>query len=554
MENLGLMQHVDAVSSCSGGSWAASIYMFADLPLDTLLGDAADPNLLTEEALSKVPAALGNVLTHSTSTIAAKLFASGMEYPDFWMKFVAQFILSPFNLDDATSYMAADDDHIARIKGANPQLSGARFMAPAPGRPKTFVMLGALLAPTGYIASSKSVVSLQMSPDYAGSPFYPDSHSVNYQPLPGQSWPELENLMVGGGLVESFAFGGKQPVQQNGGSEVTMAASQEPFSLAKAVGISSNGPASTFTQSSSQQRLSALNALGEYWPITTKERPGPQDSMTYQFGDGGNLDNSALLQMLQRGAERVIVVTSTDLPLPKQDFCSMLGVNEMVDFVKNTKGHPGELEWTYRASFGFYTEDDTIGQFLTQNQVFKREELAPTLCEMQKRKAEGAPVVVSRDLRVQQNSWWGIEEYDVSVIFVYNEKSANFESQLPAETQAELAKGKHGKFANYPFYTLFFQNKLDALSLSNAQVNLLGAQSEYAVTQNEDLFRKLLGIDGTDLTENQFLTSGIQGQLSVAACAWLIVGVMLSVCTGILVASKASRRSTVGLPKEPLLG
>merc|ERR1719401_1574728 len=171
-----------------------------------------------------------------------------------------------------------------------------------------------------------------------------------------------------------------------GGTGIQMAAPQEPFSLAKAVGISSNGPASTFTQSSTQQRLTALNALTEYWPVTSKEFPVPQKSMTYMLGDGGDLDNSAVLQMLQRGAEKLIVVTSADLPIPDADFCNMAqdnagGVNSMNDFVEKSKGKPGELEWTYRASFGFYKEDEVVGQFLTNNHVFRQEDLAPLLCE-----------------------------------------------------------------------------------------------------------------------------------------------------------------------------
>lgn len=549
MENLDFMQHVDAVSSCSGGSWAASIYMFADLPLDILLGEATDPSLLTLEALKETPAALGNVITQPSRTIAAKLFVSGMEYVDFWMNFVATLILKPFNLDDTSSYMAADDENIERIKAENPQLARARFQAPMPGRPKTFVMMGALLAPTGYLASGKSVVALEMSPDYVGSPFYPEDHMVNYEPLPGQSWPSLDGLLVGGGLVESFAFGGKEPVQQMAESQpVTIAASQEPFSLAKAVGVSSNGPASTFTQSSAQQRLTALNALADYWPIASGDQSsGSQHSMTYQLGDGGNLDNSALLQMLQRGAEKVIVVCSTDLPLPVEDFCGMSSVEEMSAFVERTKGKPGELEWTTRASFGFYAVDDVPGQFLTHNQVFKQEDLAPMLCEMQQRGKEGAPLVARRNLRVQQNDWWGIEEYDTTVIFMYNGKVANFEAELPADTQANLNGGSD--FKNYPFYSLFFQTELDPLALSNSQVNLLAAQSEYCIVKNAQLIQELLAIDNTDLASNK-----VEIGSNSAFMLLLSVMAMGSLLGAAVVALRAGRRSSVRVPSEPLLG
>lgn len=45
------------------------------------------------------------------------------------------------------------------------------------------VMSGALLGPTGYEATKDNVVSLQMSPDFVGSPFYPNDGLLGLRPV-----------------------------------------------------------------------------------------------------------------------------------------------------------------------------------------------------------------------------------------------------------------------------------------------------------------------------------------------------------------------------------
>merc|ERR1712100_872702 len=87
------------------------------------------------------------------------------------------------------------------------------FHLPSEGRPKVFVMVGAILAPQGYRKDMDTVVSLQISPDYTGSPFHPDQASrpqgLLYRSL--RSWEDNVELRVGGGLQESFAYGGSAP-------------------------------------------------------------------------------------------------------------------------------------------------------------------------------------------------------------------------------------------------------------------------------------------------------------------------------------------------------
>lgn len=495
LEHMGLMSHVDALSSVSGGTWAASIYMFADMDAKELLGKETTPSELNMKALLQPPSPLVAAVTNKHTPIALQLLADGIEYPQLWVKSVAKAILSPFGLDDADSYMAADAASVERIKASNPELREARFLTPAKNRPKTFVMGGAILAPVGYTATKDNVVDLQMSPDYIGSPFYPNNDHVTYPSQSGRGNGEHLSI-VGGGLIESFAFGGQQPKEgQDGRPSVTMPAPREPFSLAKAVGVSSSGVSSALTQLPLfKGTLAQLSPRVNYWPVTSRHLPGPQHARTYNLGDGGNLDNSGLLAMLQRRAERIIYVINTDFALPLRtenpawyetttDFCSMNSIP--ADIGK-------KLEPQLQAEFGLWKVDD-LGEFLSKNVVFKTEALAPLLCELQKLKTAGKPAVVKKTMEILANSWWGIAGgRDAEVIFVYLDKSSDFEGQLPADTVDQLQKESWGEFASFPQYSAVFQNTGEGTALTGAQVNLLASLGEYYVRENAELFRSFL--------------------------------------------------------------
>ncbi|CAJ1394013.1 unnamed protein product [Effrenium voratum] len=483
LELLGLMRHVDAISSVSGGSWAASVYMFSTLPVSYLLGGASDFASLDLARLDATPAPLGAVAAVGTTSIAVKLVSEGVDGQELWTNTVSKAILEPFGLHDTDSYMAADQHAVEEIRRRNPQLRSARFLTPAPNRPKTFVMSGALLAPTGYTATKENVVSLQMSPDFIGSPFYPNDGPVPYVSQK-QRYNEPRKGVVGGGFVESFAFGGGAPEDFRGSeAELFLAAPREPFSLSKAVGVSSAGVSAAVTQIPlhGSVNVANLSPRSDYWAIPS-ERFGKASASTYNLGDGGNVDNSGVLAMLQRRAKRVVWVINSGVTLPEPDMCVF---SEVPDDV--VKGMENQL----RAAFGYWAEDD-IGEFLTQNQVFAREELQPLLCQLQTLQRQGRPTLAQRDLRVLPNRWWGIPGGDrVQVVFVYIDKCSGFERQLPQETFDAIQSGSDG-FKRFPHFRPVSENHGKGTALTHKQINLLAAMGEYFVRENEQLFRSFL--------------------------------------------------------------
>ena len=259
--NLQLFEKFNVVSSVSGGTWCSSIFMFAKtykgeaISTAALVGPATTPSELSMAVLQQAAPPLASGITQGDSDVviaAAGVEFVGREY-EVWPHVMSRWLLRDFDeLKLMGVHLALDDAQVTRIKENNKKLDNAQFITMRPDRPKMFVMNGTCLAPVGKLATSENAVSFQMSPDFVGSPFYPLNQQVVYQEASDfpccdcltNFWKDCKccdkKRTVGGGFVESFAFGGKAPKQQEGGEDIDVPEPGEldVFSLPYAVAIS----------------------------------------------------------------------------------------------------------------------------------------------------------------------------------------------------------------------------------------------------------------------------------------------------------------------------
>eukprot|EP00435_Cladocopium_sp_Y103_P036363 s442_g9.t1 len=376
---MGILEEVDGISSVSGGTWASSIYMFGKdfegkaIDTATMLGPRSDPQQLTMEVLRQEAPPLARGLTKGNSSDLVKKHAGTRRDNEVWARVVADMLLEPFGLASFDCAVAKSEEDVERIKEENPEIKTWSFKTPRTDRPKLFVMNGALLAPDDHSITEDNVVSFQMSPDYTGSPFYPKDEvlqfpaDVTYPPAPlcciYPCWRSALTLSVGGGFIESFAFGGKAPAAaaQRGGSQVSVPAPASIFSLPEMVGISSYAPASAF----SNRRITDtwLNIRKLYWPITSDSVPTAQEAHQYALGDGGAIDNSGLLPLLQRRARKVIWIATSYMPMTEYDY-------EKATF-GSFDPYEAQVVDQLSAAFGYGRNDKDEGYFYSNNQVFK---------------------------------------------------------------------------------------------------------------------------------------------------------------------------------------
>lgn len=424
--------------------------------------------------------------------IVTQLYSKGTQLGNLWVETYAEAVLAPFGLESLAKYMAGSAEQVADILKKNPQLSADDFVVQRKDRPKLLVMGGTAVAPLGYNGDQSNIVSLQMSPDFSGIPFYPNNGPVNYFPLQESSLPPLTNILVGGGLMESFAFGSDAPVNkadQHGGPDVSVPAPPEPLSLPKAIGISSAAFVSVLIKSVPFIDAESVAPQATLWPITSDSFPDPSASTghRYTLGDGDIIDNTGILNMLQRKVPNILAVISTDVQLSRKlDYCRLDTQLLGMDLTGLVTGQLTD-------KFGKPAREEGNIRYNGNNQVFKTSELPPLLCELQRNLMAGAPAIAYRSLEVQANNWWGIEGgWTVNIVFFLNEHYGDFEAQLPDEVKQQMQLGAGGPFYRFPFYLTVMQNAGKFTTYTHEQVNLLAASAEHMVLGKKDLFVKLL--------------------------------------------------------------
>lgn len=472
LENMGLMSKFDAISTVSGGTWIGAPYMFqTKYTLDELFGPKTDPGKLTEEELNKASARM-NDMSSDPTTAKLALYAAIFPHDRVWEKMITDVILNDFNLGVRENmYMAASDEHRSDIIRRNPQLRKWQFHIPAPNRAKVFIMNGIITAPTDYTTNFDNAVPFEMSPDYTGTPTWPNYTRGEAQPMhyTSHKGKTPADLIMGGGFIESFAHGAKEPSEQSRSGEVTLEkVNGRSLSLSSAVAISS---APLFRP----KRYS--------WPVTPEGKT--QKAVEFDYADGGICENSGLLPLLARRARKVVQVVASDKGLATSiDWCKDRSEEEWQEI----HGTCADSACLVSSFFGYKARAFLNNK--VRNLVFPRERAQPFFCRLQTLKRSGKPAVFTETFPVLENQWYGIEGgYDVEVLFVILEKSSEFEEKLPSSTQ-EMLKSKED-YKNHPYYHVYSE-EIDVFWLKRPLSNLLAAQSEYSVMQNQNLVRNFL--------------------------------------------------------------
>jgi hypothetical protein len=259
----------------------------------------------------------------------------------------------------------------------------------------------------------------------------------------------------------------------------------KPMSLAAAVGISSYDLGGKFEASAVLGET--YNPQVVAWPVLDQSiQPGPQSARRYEYGDGGELDNSGLCALLQRGARKVVWIASAYQEL-----------STTYDYAGATAAtfDPDAANVVIQVQSIFGYNSDSLGYHHTHNQVFSKDRLLDVVRTLVALRDGGSPALCRFTCEVLPNTWWGISGgFEVDVLLIYLDSSSKFEASLPDDTKAELAKQTDGAFANFPIYSTTGQNGMatNYLGLTACQINLLAAQGEYSVMQNSHIFRDFL--------------------------------------------------------------
>jgi hypothetical protein len=470
LTHLGLVGNIRYISCVSGSSWPCVPYTYYAGPADdsVLLGAVVQPEQLTIDALRRIDDLC--LLRPATQDFQATLIRIAERLaspPDrLWIETVGETFLAPYGLFDPArpSSFSLSEATAEAIRRNNPSLAALTFHTVRSDVARPFLVMTSCIVWPDNLLEPEHLVSCEYTPLYVGSPLL--------QTLTSSVLDVTRTRVVGGGFIEPFAVGSAPPdAAPDAYGRVPVALPKRLFTLADASGTSS----SAYSALLDHLDCTLLSPHVSCWPIGGTGRPTAED---FVFADGGSLENTAILALLRRKVERLVVFVNTCVALS-------------VDYDPGCPPGPTDLDASFAQLFG------QPGATRSPNQVFSQEDFAAVVRVLQDAKRTGNAAMATTELDVQANAWWGIDGgWRVQVSWVYNDRVASWESRLPADLRALIDAGQPptptGPLLDFPHYKTDFENRHALVQLTAEQASLLSHLSCATVIDNAAVFARTL--------------------------------------------------------------
>ncbi len=377
-----------------------------------------------------------------------------------WVQAVGETFLSPFGLFEADhpQGFTLDNFSLEEIRIRNPSIGPLHRVRS--GREAPYLITHATLNWPSDSDSAARKVGFEYSPLYCGSPVL---HCLESK---GQS------VSVGGGLVESCAFGSDPPLFPIDADDCITVEQDQPFTLADMIGASS-----AFRTADRDNRF---YPHVQCWPIIKTATPGGR----YLFSDGGDLENFGIISLLRRKVRSIVVFVNTVWPLS-------LAITPDSGWPVDPTPNARVMDPFIAPLFG------APNPSFPNNRIFVEGDFSLLHRTLQEAKRNRSVVSATMTHQVQENMWWGIEGgWDVRVCWVYNERVPEWEARLPLETrrciQGSLSAEESGFLDNFPHYRTQGQNPGALIRLTPPQVNLLSHLGCWTVMRQADELNEIL--------------------------------------------------------------
>ncbi len=480
--DIGFMKSIDYMSVVSGGSWAATAFAYYNTGASSdeeFLGPITDPKDITREGLDVMPeSSLGWGATRDLGDAIDAAIIDGFKGDFIWAAAIGDLFFKRFGLWDNANkqYFSLDAATVAAIVAVNPSLATSPFVTVR--QPSSYAMPyllinGTMDGPTkGTPYSPDPMVMVTYSPLYCGVPF---QQTIEYQSkhLKALGSGSTVTAVVGGGFIEPFAWNGGSPTAPASNGTVVVAPSAAPFGLVNASGTSSSAFAGI------AEKIKGIDHLlpeQNYWPPMATGTQQPSES--FDFGDGGLLENYGIIPLVMRGVQKIAVFINTEVKLN-------------VSYDPTTTPTGKDIDLSLPWLFGMATEDSP------PNQIFPTADFATLVRALQAKKNAGQPLVARMTHDVLPNPWWGVPGGGpVEVVWFYLDEVNSWKSQIGSdEVRFQLDLGDVGEFAHFPNYKTIDENPLVPWSLTQLtarQVNLLADLTCWVVRQSQGELEALL--------------------------------------------------------------
>lgn len=515
LHELGLLDKVRYIGGMSGGSWASTVYTYAQNGVDdgTFLGRVVPPEQIEYEGLKAMDSDCARSYTkeaYTITTLKAWKDKTAPTLADAWCYALQKQYLDPVGITENTRFSWSEAT-VADIKQRNPSLSNETFLIPAnPQRP--FLVIGSsMVGPTEgapYTADAHNFTMLEFTPLYSGQMYSLDVQYEEGNKLVHRKHVHTTQRRIGG-AVESWAVApgdqvdGISPVlglsqgQTEGVLQVPVAARY--MDLAHAAGASGYAPGAFFESSHIPTVADKAGMHVSYWSPTEHLKPTATDML---IADGGCYTDTPIMSYLQRKVTSIVLFMNHKDPLQpcSPDYCAW-NVSD-----PSVPPSDEQIDDSIQSYFGVFDPPSNRvyerSFMVRKNHVFPTERYADVITALQAGQAAGTGAIATVKLTTVANEWWGIEAgFETEVTFVYLSRLGAWEAALSPEMQAMVVPTDgnpadysntidKGEFRHFPHYTT------SGGLLSAQQTNLLADMTGWSVLQNKALFQRILG--GTD--------------------------------------------------------
>ena len=466
---LGLLSGTRYISSVSGGSWAATNYVYykSGAANDTqLLGkgpSSAERSTWTLEEWGKSLSS-SNLAAPATKSFLSDFLKQPKKNNLSWINTVRDTFFSPFGLDQP-NYFSLDHNSVSAILEANrdtqPEWSHDQFDICKDARPYLIVN-ATMLWPIErelFHHTHPHRIPIQFTPLYVGN-----AHHLELNTNKAQS-----NTNFGGGFISPYALGSSGPNSLPGPNRM-MPKPESPFSLWHASGISSAAFAypvadSVLVDTPIARFMPKIN----YWAVADAEH-SEDHSMEQTLADGGALDNTGLMALLQRQVKSIVVFINSEVPISKSN-------NKVI------------IDRDIAPLFGV---DNTE---LPNNTVFEAsayDDLLENLWETNK--VNGGLCLHRQSYTTLENNWFGTPSYAVDILWVYNSPVEKWIQSLSKDMQKTVRYGVKGfgELSHFPNYKTIGEEFLHMVELTSAQVSCIADMHAWSIEQNSTIFNAML--------------------------------------------------------------
>ena len=495
LNKLGWLKEARYISANSGGSWTVQPYIYLPeiINEEAFLGAYVPPGNIDDEVLH--PSSDADNLAMSSAIYRSKIgnkVSSLKRGDEAYADVIGGIFLEPFGLHDSGRVFTFHDKALQDVLKANPDLTKEDFYTVARNRPYP-IIVGSLRVPLEEGPKDSELFLLESTPLYTGV--------RNEFSVPVEKRKPARKILIGGGYVESFGYDSYEPEgdeSNNGLWKVQLEGKKSRgklpvnkryrFTLSDVIGMSGAAPSITIADKNIHLELfPEFRHWAIYRQKVLHDKNLRNRAKELKHGDGGDIDNLAVMPLLSRKVDNILVFINTRTAFPADADCSHISADIMVD----------DLISLFRP-IGKYVDNVVIA-----DQDGKQ---LATLCqEFSKRKAAGEPLVYCNKYDIVDNHRQAIrgKDYRPSICWVYLDRTGQWIEQLNAgggKKTGELMV-KKGDFATFPHYSTFGEKKTNLIDLNRERVHALSNLTAWTVLVSKDYIAA--NLSGASLPTNK---------------------------------------------------